>query len=395
MAFVALLAGISAASAVHLRISPYPDVSMSATPIRGGAPAAAPSSAPDDRSQLEQPKPLIVPSCSDSERDWKDSSGRTCAQYHDNRWCTSDGGFGPGWQSSWGLFGLYGSADTACCICGGGNRLGPPVQYLACDSTCELEKHLALERISIIVKSATVNIKKSIASAGANATNKVVNSLNVTMTYYRQKADQDSTNDRTQELSKSRIRFVYLTSNASSVKAAARKAIQIEGYKAAKAAVDYGVAGVDDHKAMTGAYNVYTTWRNVTKKWELAHAWTKMTLDAGWQDWSESEGGIMSVHKLFMDAAIRSNQALANSSVTGHVLRWGQSMGSLAAQLADIAQNRSSSLDEQVSLAEVQVKKAREVTYVSTALLDKVEALVTLAEQRAEAAFRATQAPVV
>lgn len=388
MVRLSLFAGIGLVSAVHLRLSPWQPDAPAPPPAVGAASGSAPEPAGFG-------SPLIAPSCSDTQKDWQDSSGRTCVQYHENGWCTPDGGYGLGWQTSWGLFSLYGGADQVCCVCGGGNQLGPPVQALSCEGTCAQAKLIALQRINVIVKSAIANLKKAIDSAGANATNKAVNGLNVTMSYYREIQNRDSTKDRTEMLAASRGRFIYLTGNFSSVQASSRKVIAMEGFKAAKQAVDVGEGMVDETQAQVSAYNLYMSWRNVTQKWETAHEWTKTTLDAGWQDWSQDEGGIMSVHKLMMDAALRSNQVLVNSSAAGKVMRWSQQVGSLASQLGDLASNRSTTADVQVAMAEDQSKKARAMTDSSTALLKQVEALVQAVEIRADKAEAATKAPVI
>lgn len=61
---------------------------------------------------------------------WVDSYGYTCKLYADGQYCTADGGFGPGWDPSWGSdYRAYTSADgidatQACCACGGGLRIG-------------------------------------------------------------------------------------------------------------------------------------------------------------------------------------------------------------------------------------------------------------------------------
>lgn len=64
-------------------------------------------------------------SCTDVPN-WKDSDQENCQTYQDSFWCTSNGGFGPGWHvEEWGAFpsGTQGAKATeACCACGGGNK---------------------------------------------------------------------------------------------------------------------------------------------------------------------------------------------------------------------------------------------------------------------------------
>ena len=44
------------------------------------------------------------------------STGYTCAEYEDNRWCTKSGNEGPGWDASWGA--LDQGVSASCCACG-------------------------------------------------------------------------------------------------------------------------------------------------------------------------------------------------------------------------------------------------------------------------------------
>jgi hypothetical protein len=65
-----------------------------------------------------------APSCTPF-ADWEDDYGYTCNDYVYNAWCTSSGGFGSGWPSSWTSFAARsysgrGTAAEACCSCGGG-----------------------------------------------------------------------------------------------------------------------------------------------------------------------------------------------------------------------------------------------------------------------------------
>jgi hypothetical protein len=58
------------------------------------------------------------------DRAWQDSSGEHCYMYEFNGWCLN-GGYGPGWQQSDGVFADWavGGVDAAqaCCACGGGS----------------------------------------------------------------------------------------------------------------------------------------------------------------------------------------------------------------------------------------------------------------------------------
>ena len=57
---------------------------------------------------------------------WSDSFGYTCADYANLNYCTSTGGFGIGWDPTWGTFLDYINlgfiATDACCTCGGGQK---------------------------------------------------------------------------------------------------------------------------------------------------------------------------------------------------------------------------------------------------------------------------------
>merc|ERR1712224_1045591 len=55
---------------------------------------------------------------------WTDSEGFSCHKYVADQWCTPSGGYGAGWESTWGDFDKYMNAShtavSACCGCGGG-----------------------------------------------------------------------------------------------------------------------------------------------------------------------------------------------------------------------------------------------------------------------------------
>jgi len=75
--------------------------------------------------QMPPRRGLPTMDCSTSPGGWQDSHGKTCQDYSDNWWCTSDGKIGPGWPEHWGTLkdqaGIVGEdASKACCICGGG-----------------------------------------------------------------------------------------------------------------------------------------------------------------------------------------------------------------------------------------------------------------------------------
>eukprot|EP00667_Euglena_gracilis_P001438 EG_transcript_1439 len=64
-------------------------------------------------------------SCSCKDLDWTDRYGSTCEDYVNNQWCTSSGGYGPGWDASQPGFSSFNArgindniAPTACCGCG-------------------------------------------------------------------------------------------------------------------------------------------------------------------------------------------------------------------------------------------------------------------------------------
>jgi hypothetical protein len=60
-----------------------------------------------------------------ADKPWVSEFGSVCADYASNAWCTSDGGYGSGWDPSWGSFQIFAATDgtsalEACCTCGGG-----------------------------------------------------------------------------------------------------------------------------------------------------------------------------------------------------------------------------------------------------------------------------------
>jgi hypothetical protein len=62
--------------------------------------------------------------CEDWPPGWVSSSGINCSSYEENSYCTRGGGYGVGWQDTFGSFDVYGvdgiSPLHACCACGGG-----------------------------------------------------------------------------------------------------------------------------------------------------------------------------------------------------------------------------------------------------------------------------------
>eukprot|EP00729_Bicosta_minor_P018203 gene18203-15822_t len=82
-----------------------------------------------DTTTTTRPAPLPN-TCQDWPPGWKDSYDEGCTNYakSDQWYCTSDGGFGPGWDpegdGDWGPFSDYQvngvDATQACCVCGGG-----------------------------------------------------------------------------------------------------------------------------------------------------------------------------------------------------------------------------------------------------------------------------------
>jgi hypothetical protein len=55
---------------------------------------------------------------------WVDNEGYSCKEYAKEKWCTSNGKQGSGWEDRWGTISDFTnkgkSALQACCECGGG-----------------------------------------------------------------------------------------------------------------------------------------------------------------------------------------------------------------------------------------------------------------------------------
>merc|ERR1712032_1162978 len=102
-----------------------------APPEPGPAPSPTPTPPnPCDTtlSPAPAPTPAPTPGCDDKPADWKSTAGSTCADYVSKAWCTSDGGYGSGWDKStdgsfddWAVNGV--AATVACCGCGGGSTV--------------------------------------------------------------------------------------------------------------------------------------------------------------------------------------------------------------------------------------------------------------------------------
>jgi len=66
--------------------------------------------------------------CQDSPQDWTDADGDGCSMYQQSVWCNATGGVGSGWHEEWGTLQSFAkqgavAAPTACCACGGGQRI--------------------------------------------------------------------------------------------------------------------------------------------------------------------------------------------------------------------------------------------------------------------------------
>merc|ERR1712060_1035702 len=93
-----------------------------------GTTPAPPNPCDTTPSPAPAPTPAPTPGCDDKPADWKSTAGSTCADYVSKAWCTSDGGYGSGWDKStdgsfddWAVNGV--AATVACCGCGGGSTV--------------------------------------------------------------------------------------------------------------------------------------------------------------------------------------------------------------------------------------------------------------------------------
>merc|ERR1712060_213498 len=93
-----------------------------------GTTPAPPNPCDTTPSPAPAPTPVPTPGCDDKPADWKSTAGSTCADYVSKAWCTSDGGYGSGWDKStdgsfddWAVNGV--AATVACCGCGGGSTV--------------------------------------------------------------------------------------------------------------------------------------------------------------------------------------------------------------------------------------------------------------------------------
>jgi len=113
-----------------------------------------------------QPAHVKLQDCAD--RLWADSTNDPCVNYQYGEpfttlgaWCTPSGGYGPGWQKSWGAFADWTKgghdATTACCACGGGlrpqasdkkKRVAAPVESVPVESVDERADRAELEALA-------------------------------------------------------------------------------------------------------------------------------------------------------------------------------------------------------------------------------------------------------
>jgi len=75
----------------------------------------------------EADKDHSVEGCTNA-KGWIDSKGRDCEDYAEGEFCLRRGGYGDAWLDEWGKFEDWKnqgkSAEDACCVCGGGEKLG-------------------------------------------------------------------------------------------------------------------------------------------------------------------------------------------------------------------------------------------------------------------------------
>ena len=73
---------------------------------------------------------FLMSVCVDTPKEWTDRTRVSCDDYKNKSYCTSSGGYGPGWPSRWGSFADHKSggkdATQACCACGGGAGICVP-----------------------------------------------------------------------------------------------------------------------------------------------------------------------------------------------------------------------------------------------------------------------------
>jgi hypothetical protein len=68
---------------------------------------------------------------------WKDKNGYDCARYEKDKFCTTTGGYGSGWNlQAMGSFSMNVDQNVkspvhACCTCGGGTKTFPGESTLA------------------------------------------------------------------------------------------------------------------------------------------------------------------------------------------------------------------------------------------------------------------------
>jgi hypothetical protein len=78
--------------------------------------------------QDETPAPTLAPTpvCVNSPPGWTSAGGTDCATYYAKEYCTLSGGYGEGWEDSFGSFDLWATKGYsplfACCACGGGSK---------------------------------------------------------------------------------------------------------------------------------------------------------------------------------------------------------------------------------------------------------------------------------
>jgi hypothetical protein len=81
-------------------------------------------------------------SCFDEPLGWASSTGHTCIEYSTRSLCTTDGGYGSGWVSSYGVFQDYAvgniDATQACCVCGGGSVVAREI-LVSAGKTCVIQ----------------------------------------------------------------------------------------------------------------------------------------------------------------------------------------------------------------------------------------------------------------
>lgn len=320
---------------------------------------------------------------------WVDARGYNCGHYQKEQYCTAKGEPGPGWWQTWGTLGAYAStAGTsgvdACCACGGG-------VITCCKSykAFEAEKAGIIKQVRKFAGPLDDKARIFVGNAGrlAEAT-LVANLSNVTAVRGAQYVNASAV-VRRDVLKETQDIFSNLTQHRDELYDSAQFHLVHASSEATWEAVNKTVDLKHQKVLAVGALDAF---KNAKVSWEFTRANISEMAKTGWLSLKE----YYSDHNASMSQLVTDGEAVNkfadDSQKAGEEVRWGRQASLLAAELTDLAGNRTESVDGLVHQAEGRTARALQLTSANSGVLDKLEGMVAESEEGSELAGQVSAA---